>query len=90
MAEKDLYYTGGTIMLDHGHGVTSVYSHLSAINVKVGDTLELIEISKHRISVADFFNVLFSREKNQEHLNLLVKNEAIALYKRDQLQRFIK
>jgi hypothetical protein len=34
--------------------------------------------------------VLFSREKNQEHLNLLVKNEAIALYKRDQLQRFIK
>ena len=37
MAEKDLYYTGGTIMLDHGHGITSVYSHLSSINVKVGD-----------------------------------------------------
>ena len=37
MAKKDLYYTGGTIMLDHGHGVTSVYSHLSSINVKVGD-----------------------------------------------------
>ena len=39
MAEKDLYYTGGTIMLDHGHGVTSVYSHLSAVNVRVGDTV---------------------------------------------------
>ncbi len=39
MTEKDLYYTGGTIMLDHGHGVTSVYSHLSVINVKVGDTV---------------------------------------------------
>ena len=37
MVEKDLYYTGGTIMLDHGHGVTSVYSHLSLINVNVGD-----------------------------------------------------
>ena len=37
MAEKDLYYTGGTVMLDHGHGVTSVYSHLSYINVNVGD-----------------------------------------------------
>ena len=39
MAEQDLYYTGGTIMLDHGHGVTSVYSHLSVINVRVGDTV---------------------------------------------------
>jgi len=39
MAEKDLYYTGGTVMLDHGHGVTSVYSHLSYINVKVGDKI---------------------------------------------------
>ena len=39
MAEKDLYYTGGTVMLDHGHGVTSVYSHLSSINVKIGDKI---------------------------------------------------
>ena len=39
LAEKDLYYTGGTVMLDHGHGVTSVYSHLSSINVKVGDKI---------------------------------------------------
>ena len=39
MAEKDLYYTGGTVMLDHGHGVTSVYSHLSSINVKVGEKI---------------------------------------------------
>ena len=40
MAEKDLYYTGGTIMLDHGHGVTSVYSHLSLINVNVGEKVK--------------------------------------------------
>ena len=40
MAEKDLYYTGGTIMLDHGHGVISVYSHLSLINVNVGDKVK--------------------------------------------------
>ena len=29
MAEKDLYYTGGTIMLDHGHGVTSCLLYTS-------------------------------------------------------------
>ena len=40
MSEKNLYYTGGTIMLDHGHGVTSVYSHLSKINVTAGDKVE--------------------------------------------------
>ncbi|WP_416897736.1 MAG: M23 family metallopeptidase [Minwuia sp.] len=36
MAEADLYFTGGTVMLDHGHGVTSVYSHLSKVSVEVG------------------------------------------------------
>lgn len=37
LAEADLYYTGGTIMLDHGHGVTSVFSHLSSVDAKLGD-----------------------------------------------------
>ncbi|MBL4740805.1 MAG: M23 family metallopeptidase [Sneathiella sp.] len=36
MAEKDLYYTGGTIMIDHGHGLVSVYSHLSSLTVSTG------------------------------------------------------
>lgn len=39
MAERDLYFTGGTVMLDHGHGLTSVYSHLRDVSVKVGDVL---------------------------------------------------
>jgi len=36
LAETDLYYTGGTVMLDHGHGLTSVYSHMSAVTVRLG------------------------------------------------------
>ncbi len=36
LAEDDLYYTGGTVMLDHGHGITSVFSHLSSVNAEVG------------------------------------------------------
>ena len=37
MAESDLYYTGGTIIMDHGHGISSIYSHLETIKVNVGD-----------------------------------------------------
>ena len=37
MAEPDLYYTGGTIIMDHGHGISTIYSHCATINVKVGD-----------------------------------------------------
>jgi len=37
MAEPDLYYTGGTIIMDHGHGISTIYSHLEKIKVKVGD-----------------------------------------------------
>ncbi len=40
LAEDDLYYTGGTVMLDHGHGLTSVYSHMSAVTVAVGERVK--------------------------------------------------
>ena len=39
MAEKDLYYTGGTIIMDHGHGISTIYSHLASLNVQVGDNI---------------------------------------------------
>ncbi|WP_189454784.1 M23 family metallopeptidase [Cognatilysobacter bugurensis] len=36
----DLYLTGGTVLLDHGHGVSSNFLHLSRIDVRVGDTVK--------------------------------------------------
>ena len=39
MAEDDLYYTGGTIIMDHGHGISTIYSHLETILVSVGDKI---------------------------------------------------
>jgi murein DD-endopeptidase MepM/ murein hydrolase activator NlpD len=38
-ADADLYLTGGTVVLDHGHGVSSVFIHLSRVDAKVGDVL---------------------------------------------------
>jgi murein DD-endopeptidase MepM/ murein hydrolase activator NlpD len=28
LAEKNLFFTGGTIIIDHGHSVITIYSHL--------------------------------------------------------------
>jgi murein DD-endopeptidase MepM/ murein hydrolase activator NlpD len=39
MAEEDLYYTGGTIIMDHGHGISTIYSHLESVIVSVGDKI---------------------------------------------------
>ena len=39
MAEEDLYYTGGTIIMDHGHGISTIYSHLENVLVSVGNKI---------------------------------------------------
>ncbi len=39
-ANPDLYLTGGTVVIDHGHGVSSNFLHMSRIVVKVGDRVE--------------------------------------------------
>ena len=40
LSESDLYYTGGTIIFDHGHGVSTLYMHMDKIFVKVGDHIK--------------------------------------------------
>ncbi len=40
LAEPDLFYSGGTVILDHGYGLSSSFLHLSALHVRVGDELE--------------------------------------------------
>ncbi len=39
-AAQGLYLTGGTLLLDHGHGVSSNFLHLSRLDVKVGDRVQ--------------------------------------------------
>ncbi|MBC3764603.1 M23 family metallopeptidase [Neptunicella marina] len=36
----DMYYSGGTMLIDHGHGITSAFLHLSKSEVKVGDMVK--------------------------------------------------
>ena len=40
LAEKDLFYTGATLIFDHGHGISTLYMHLDKIFVNVGDHIK--------------------------------------------------
>jgi hypothetical protein len=37
---EDLYLSGNTMVIDHGHGVSTSYLHMSRLDVKVGDRLK--------------------------------------------------
>ena len=40
MYVPDMFYSGGTMIIDHGHGVSSTFLHLSDAYVAVGDTVK--------------------------------------------------
>ena len=40
LAEPDLFYTGGTLIFDHGHGVSTLYMHMQELLVKNGQNVE--------------------------------------------------
>lgn len=41
---KDLYYTGNTVILDHGYRFVTFYGHMSELKVKNGDVVEKGEV----------------------------------------------
>ena len=44
LTHSDMYYTGGTLMIDHGHGLTSAFLHLHKVHVVEGQPLERGEL----------------------------------------------
>ena len=43
MAHNDLFYSGGTLIIDHGHGLSSSFLHLSEILVEEGHRVQQAE-----------------------------------------------
>jgi len=44
LAARDLFFSGGTLILDHGQGLSSSFLHLSAMRVEAGDPVEQGEV----------------------------------------------
>ncbi len=44
LAEPDLFYSGGTVILDHGYGLSSSFLHMSKVHVAVGTEIRRGEL----------------------------------------------
>ena len=40
LVENDMYFTGGTIIFDHGHGISTLYMHMKDIKVSEGQKIK--------------------------------------------------
>ena len=40
LAEPDLFYTGGTLIFDHGHGISTLYMHMKRLMVEKGQKVK--------------------------------------------------
>jgi len=40
LAAPDLFYTGGTLIFDHGHGISTLYMHMKTLEVKKGQKVK--------------------------------------------------
>ncbi|WKX77088.1 hypothetical protein [Zobellia laminariae] len=57
--------------------------------VKKGDELVLVEQSENRLTVKDFYQLLFMRKKDPSILQLALTNESLPEYKRERLKKYL-
>ncbi|MEM9142368.1 MAG: MOSC domain-containing protein [Bacteroidota bacterium] len=72
------------------HGASGTYIRiLEEGQVKAGDSLQLHEASTNPLTVKQFFDLLYSRKKNADILQLALSNNALPQRKREQLKRYL-
>ncbi len=74
--------------IDYGFPGTYV-KVLDVGEAKIGDSMELIEKSSSPLTTQQFYNVLFSRNKDKNILKMAIENEALPAKKRERLKRFL-
>tara|TARA_R110002049_G_scaffold292893_1_gene477625 strand:+ start:3073 stop:3708 length:636 start_codon:yes stop_codon:yes gene_type:complete len=72
------------------HGYPGTYVRILEEGfVKNKDELKLIEQAQNSLTAFQFFNLFFSKNKNQDHLKLAMENEALPISKRNKLKAFL-
>tara|TARA_R110002074_G_scaffold323894_1_gene494352 strand:- start:21981 stop:22616 length:636 start_codon:yes stop_codon:yes gene_type:complete len=72
----------------HNHPGTYV-KILKEGTVNTGDTLVLIERSSNSLTVQQFYELMFLKEKPQELLSLFMANESVPQYKKDRFKKYL-
>ena len=44
LVERNMYFTGGTIIFDHGHGISTLYMHMKDVDVSKGQSIKQGEL----------------------------------------------
>ncbi|MBU3823029.1 MOSC domain-containing protein [Flavobacteriaceae bacterium XHP0103] len=58
--------------------------------VKTGDVLTLVNPAKDSLTTAQFYELLFTKDKNQDHIKQILNNDALPLRKRERLKTYLK
>ncbi len=75
--------------VDHGHPGTYI-KVLKEGAVQNGDIFSLQEKANHNVSIADFYSMLYAKEKDQDLLNTVLGLDAIPERTRDKISRYKK
>jgi len=75
--------------IDHAHPGTYIRI-LEEGFVNVGDSFELVERAKNSLTISQFFNLLYAKDKNQNLLAIAINIDALPIKKRLKLAAFIK
>lgn len=72
----------------HRHSGTYVRI-LEQGEVRKGDELQLIEQSKNTLTVQQFYDLMFAKEKSEEMLALFMDNPSVPQYKKERYRKYL-
>ncbi|MCL5128813.1 MULTISPECIES: MOSC domain-containing protein [unclassified Algibacter] len=75
--------------IDHGFPGTYIRI-LKEGFVKTGDYMVLEEEATNSLTISEMYNLLYAKEKDQNLLKLVIKNDALPQKKRDKLAAYLK